>query len=178
LLVESCRLETSSEWFYSSNRDTQLATLSQGLSTIPGQSYLISFWLDNPTSGAGQHFQLNWNTNGASGNRIYDLSNPPVLGWTNLQFVVTASDTNTVLQFGAQNDPADFGLDDISVRAVPGFGLSAAKRLNGELELSWLAGSGLNYQVQFSTNLLKGIWSNLGAPVTGSGAWKRSVMRV
>lgn len=152
--------------------DTQLATLSQSLSTIPGQSYLISFWLDNPTSGAGQHFQLNWNTNAASGNTIYDLSNPPVLGWTNLQFVVTASDTNTVLQFGAQNDPADFGLDDISVRAIPALGFSATKGLNGGLELSWLAGGGLNYQVQFRTNLLQGVWSNLGAPMTGSGGMK------
>ncbi len=46
--------------------DAQVATLSQSLATVPGQCYLLSLWLDNPTSGAGQRFILNWKTNGAS----------------------------------------------------------------------------------------------------------------
>src|SRR5205807_2672789 len=40
--------------------DTQIATLAQSLNTVPGGRYLVSFWLNNPSSGSGQHFRLNW----------------------------------------------------------------------------------------------------------------------
>ena len=89
---------------------TSLATLSQTLTTIPGQSYLLSVWLANPVSGPGQEFLVNWN-----GSQIYFITNPPVLAWTNLTFVVNATGTSTPLQFGAANPPDGFGLDDVSV---------------------------------------------------------------
>jgi hypothetical protein len=98
--------------------DTNIATLSQILPTVPGREYLLSFWLDNPESGAGQIFLVNWNTNSTATNQIYSLTNPPVLPWTNLTFVVMATDTNTTLEFGVENDPFGFGLDDVSVVAV------------------------------------------------------------
>jgi len=95
--------------------DSTLAVLSQALPTCPGQKYLLSFWLRNPTKGSGEVFEVNWNTNGAATNTILLVLNPPVLAWTNFNFVVTATGTNTTLQFGAYNDPNYFGLDDISV---------------------------------------------------------------
>jgi hypothetical protein len=98
--------------------DTNVATLSQTLPTVPGRKYLLSFWLDNPVSGAGEQFLVNWNTNNTGTNRIYSLKNPSVLSWKKLAFVVTATDTNTTLQFGAENDQLFFGLDDISVVAL------------------------------------------------------------
>ena len=42
----------------------------------------------------------------------------PVLAWTNLVFTVQATETNTLLQFGAENPPDGFGLDDISLVAL------------------------------------------------------------
>ncbi len=101
--------------------DTQLATLSQTLATVPGANYLLSFWLDNPTNGAPEAFLVNWIVSGAVTNTLYDVTSPPVLAWTNLQYFVTASSPNTVLQFGAQNGPFGFGLDDVSV--TPSFQL-------------------------------------------------------
>jgi hypothetical protein len=98
--------------------DTNIATLSQTLTTIPGQRYLLSFWLDNPTSGSGEQFMVYWNTNRSGTNRIYSLNNPPAFAWRKLAFVVTATDTNTTLQFDAQNDQLFFGLDDVNVVAV------------------------------------------------------------
>lgn len=98
--------------------DTNLATLSQTLPTVPGRKYLLSFWLDNPITGAGEQFLVNWNTNSTATNRIYYLNNPPVLSWRKVSFVLTATDTNTTLQFGAQNDQFFFGVDDVSVVAV------------------------------------------------------------
>ena len=98
--------------------DTNLATLTQTIQTVPGQNYRLSLWLDNPQTGSGQQFIVNWNTNTAGSNQIYLLNNPPVLPWTNLVFTVQATATNTMLQFGAQNPPDGFGLDDISVIAL------------------------------------------------------------
>jgi len=98
--------------------DTNLATLSQTIQTTPGQSYLLSFWLDNPISGADQQFMVNWNTNNSSINQIYALNNPPVMPWTLVTFSLNATETNTTLQFVTQNPPNGFGLDDISVVAI------------------------------------------------------------
>jgi hypothetical protein len=97
--------------------DTNIATLSQALPTVPGQKYLLSFWLD-VVGGAVELFRAYWNTNSAAANQIYSLSNPPVLPWTRHTFVVTATDTNTTLQFDAEAAPNAFGLDDVSVVAV------------------------------------------------------------
>jgi len=100
--------------------DTNLAYLSQTIQTTPGQNYLLSFWLDNPKSGTGQQFLVDWNTNGVSTNQIYFISSPGILAWNQLAFVVKATDTNATLQFGAENPPDGFGLDDVSLLAVFG----------------------------------------------------------
>jgi hypothetical protein len=98
--------------------DTNLAYLSQTISTVPGQNYLLSFWLANPVTGSGQEFLVNWNTNGLATNQIYYISSPGVVGWRNMTFVVGATGTNATLQFGAQNPTSGFGLDDVSMTAV------------------------------------------------------------
>ena len=90
-----------------------LSYLSQALSTAPGQTYLLSFWLVNPTGGSVQQFQASWN-----GSTVYNVTSPGVFAWTNQKFIVTATGTTTTLQFGFENDPAYFGLDDISVTPV------------------------------------------------------------
>ena len=111
--------------------DTNLAYLSQTIPTVPGQNYLLSFWLDNPVSGAGQQFLANWNTNSTSTNQIYFVNNPGVLAWQEITFVVQATDTSATLQFGAENLPDGFGLDDIDVIPVfaPAFTAQPATNL-------------------------------------------------
>ena len=127
--------------------------LAQVRPTTPGQAYLLSFWLSNPTSGSTELFQASWN-----GTNAYAITNPPVMAWTNLNFVVTATGTNTTLQFALQNDLDYFGLDDVSVTPIPtptftGF----SKKTNG-LSLTWNALAGVVYQVQYKTNLLQTNW--------------------
>jgi hypothetical protein len=100
--------------------DLNLAFLSQAIQTVPGQSYLLSFWLDNPMNGTGQQFLVNWNTNSASTNEIYLVNSPGVLAWKQLTFIVKATDTNATLQFGSQNPSDGFGLDDVSMLAIFG----------------------------------------------------------
>jgi len=145
--------------------DNQLATLSQSLSTVSGQSYLLSFWLDNPTAGSVQQFLVNWN-----GTTLYDNSSFPAFAWTNFQFIVAADNTNTVLAFGAENDPGYFGLDDVSVAPIPSAAFrSAAKTTNG-FSLTWSTAGGLTYQVQYKTNLSQANWLNLGTSTVATGA--------
>jgi len=122
------------------------ANLTQTLLTQPGQMYLLSFWLDNPTagyahpSGGTESFKANWNTNATSTNTIYNLPNLAAFGWTNQSFVVTATGTNTILQFSVRNDPNIFGFDDVSV--TPGYppAISLAPT-----NLTLLAGSTANF---------------------------------
>ena len=98
-----------------------LGYLSQSLATTPGAKYLLSFWLNSPDGLTPNKFLVSWN-----GNTLLSRNNLPALGWTNFQFVVTATAITTVLQFGFQDDPTALGLDDISVvPAQPGLtGLS------------------------------------------------------
>jgi hypothetical protein len=142
--------------------DTNPATLSQNLATQPGQGYFLSFWLENPTKGPRQQFWVNWNTNSSGANQIYYLTNPPVFSWTNLTFLLTATRTNTGLQFGAENPTNYFGLDDISVTPVPAPSFVAASRATSSLRLTWYAVAGVNYQVFYSTNLASTNWLALG----------------
>jgi hypothetical protein len=89
------------------------ATLSQTLTTVPGQTYLLSFWVSNPQGGTTETFQTSWN-----GTTVYSITNPGVLGWSNQKFLVIATSTNTLLQFSVRNDPWYFGLDDVTVTPV------------------------------------------------------------
>jgi len=143
--------------------DTQLATLSQTLATIPGGNYLLSFWLDNTTSGSGQRFQASWN-----GSALFNVTNPAAFSWTNLQFIVTAASSSTELQFGAENNPAYFGLDDISVTHIPAVAFKTAAKTAGTFNLTWATTTGLVYQVQYKTNLLQTNWLNLINPTTAT----------
>ena len=60
--------------------DTNMGSLSQVIQTVPGQAYLLSFWLVNPQSGPGQQFSVNWNTNSSTTNQIYSISSPRRFG--------------------------------------------------------------------------------------------------
>jgi hypothetical protein len=141
-----------------------LGTLSQSEPTASGQDYLLSFWLDNNGSGAGQQFQVKWN-----GTTLYNTINPPAFSWTNLQFIVTARGASTVLQFAAENAPSGFGLDDISVTRIPDLAFQSAVQKSNSFNLAWTPASGLTYQVQYKTNLSQSQWVNLGAPIVAAG---------
>jgi hypothetical protein len=140
-----------------------LGHLSRALPTLPGQRYLLSFWLDNPTNGTPNEFIATWN-----GNKLFDGVDMEEFVWTNLQFVVMATGPSTDLQFGFRNDQNAFGLDDISVRPIP---IAAPIFQNvtlttGLIQLTWSAPPGLTYQMQYATDLNPIAWNNLGNPIT------------
>jgi hypothetical protein len=88
--------------------------LSQTVPTSAGQMYSVSVWLNNPDGVTPNGFSLSW-----GGSTLCQYANLPVMGWTNLQFVVPAAGSATVLQIEFQDDSGYLGLDDISVTPAP-----------------------------------------------------------
>jgi len=89
-----------------------LSDLSQTLTTIPGQTYSVSFWLDS-NGQSPDEVKLSW-----GGVANFDQSNILANGWTQYSFLETALSTSTLLDFGLGQDSGYSGLDDISVNAV------------------------------------------------------------
>lgn len=139
--------------------------ISQTVATVPGQTYLLSCWMDIPSSGTPNLFTISW-----GGNLVYGLTNySKALAWTNLQFLVTAKSTSTVVQFGFRNDPNYTGFDDASLVPIASPTLKSMTKSNSTLQFTLSTTAGAVYQVQYTTNLMQKTWLNLGSPVTASG---------
>jgi hypothetical protein len=134
-----------------------LATLSQVLPTTPGQSYLVSFWLDNLIAGNYQQFNAVW-----SGTNLATLISPPSFTWSNFLFAVTANDTNATLEFDAENDPNYFGFDDVSVTPLPPLTISGYSITTNGFQMVWPSVPGLTYTVLYTSDLTQGYWSGIG----------------
>jgi len=89
-----------------------LSYLSQTLATTTGGQYSLSLWLNSSDGENPNEFLVSWN-----GITLFDETNIPAIGWTNLHFLVTATGASTVLVFGFQDDPSYLELDDISFLA-------------------------------------------------------------
>jgi hypothetical protein len=150
----------SGTYFAALGEPSILAYLSQNLPTIAGQSYLLSLWLNSPNVShhTPNEFSVAWN-----GNTLFDQVNIGKIGWTNLQFIVTATNSSATLQFGGRDDNYYLGLDDVSLTPIPKAALQTAAltATNNNLKFAWNALTGLVYQVQFKTNLLQTNWTVL-----------------
>ena len=131
--------------------------------TIPGQPYLVSFWLDDLQAGSVQQFSATWN-----GANFASLVNPPAFTWSNFQFVATADDTNATLEFAAESDQNYFGLDDVTVTPVPPVGFTGYGVSTNGFQFAWPSLAGLNYQVQCATDLAQSNWLDAGAVVAST----------
>ena len=166
---------TDSSFVYSGSfgaalgQDGSLGYLYQTLATSPGQNYLLSLWLDNPVNSYGatpNQFLVQWN-----GTTLFNQSNIPYTVWTNLQFIVTATGTSTVLQFGFEDAPYYLGLDDISVTQIapPAFEIAQQPPTpTSAFNLTWSTVAGVVYQAQYTTDLTSTNWINLGGPMTAT----------
>ena len=147
-----------------------VAYLSQTVPTFAGQSYVLSFWLENSDCLAlgtiPNEFLVMWN-----GTTLSSQFNTSASDWTYYQYVVVATNSSTVLQFGFRNDTAFFGLDDVSVTPIPKpVFQSVSRTTTNTIALTWSTVSGLMYQVQFTPSMTPTNWSNLGGTMTASGS--------
>ena len=146
--------------------------LSQTLSTSAGQPYLVSCWLNSPDGQTPNEFRVSWN-----GNLVLHLVNMPAFpgtGWTNLQFIATATGGSSVLQFGFRDDPSYLALDDVSVMPVPLPSVQMSATTGSTIGFTWNAMTGLVYQVQYKTNLAQTGWINLGGAIPGTNSTLRT----
>jgi hypothetical protein len=159
----SVAVSKGSNYAYSSQYGAELGPagslgyLSQTVPTSAGQPYLLSLWLDSPDGKTPNQFLVAWN-----GTTLFNQTNLAKIGWTNLQFIVTAAGSSSVLQFGFRDDPSYLGLDDISLAPIPTPNFQYAIQAGDAISLSWSASAGLKYQVQYATNLAQAQWFNLG----------------
>ena len=102
----------SGTYAYSNGAVGSLGFISQDLTTTPGESYKLDFWLTNP-GGTPSEFQVIW-----GGATILDLVNLGTFGWTEYTYTELATSGSTSLTFGFQQDPSYMQLDDVSVQAT------------------------------------------------------------
>ena len=156
------------DYFAALGQVTNLAYLSQPLPTRAGQHYLLSFWLENYLGATPNQFQVQWNTNAATTNIIFNQTNLGAFSYSNLLFAVQASTNVTTLKIGFRNDNDFFALDNVSVQAVPAPVIQSVKFVNGLIQFNWLALPGAQYAVQYKTNLLQANWLVLSNGLTAT----------
>lgn len=92
-----------------------VGTLSQMLTTVAGDSYTVSFWLENMGSRPNS-FSASFGSS-----VLTSLTNARTFGYTLYSYVVTATSSTTNLSFSFRQDPSYWALDNVSVtsNAVP-----------------------------------------------------------
>ena len=101
----------SGTYAYSNGAVGSLGFISQDLTTTPGESYTLDFWLTNP-GGTPSEFQVIW-----GGATILDLVNLGTFDWTEYSYTELATSSSTSLTFGFRQDPSFMQFDDVSVQA-------------------------------------------------------------
>lgn len=135
--------------------------LSQTINTVPGQSYLLSLFLNSPSgAGSSNEFAVLWD-----GETLFDEQDITTSGWTNLQFVVQATGTSTPLDFEFVNLTNYFSLDDVTLTNLPASLSIASQPANQTIPqgastfFSVLASGPIPYAYQWQksgTNLING----------------------
>jgi hypothetical protein len=144
-----------------------LATLSQTLATTPGLSYSLSFWLNSPDGKTPNEFAVSWN-----GTTLLDDVYLPATGWTNMQFVVSASATSTVLQFSARDDNSYLELDDVTVSPISRpVSLTGAGIHAGQFGFSVTGTSGQVFVVEATSSLSNPAWSPIQTNTFNGGSF-------
>ena len=112
------RNQFTQEWQY----------ITQNISTTPGQSYTVGFWLTDGDRYGDSAFVARWNGE----QKIYSWDEVwNTMPYTYFSYTGVATESLTTIEFGFRYGRLRYGLDDVSVNAVP---------IPGAI---WLLGSGL-----------------------------------
>jgi MYXO-CTERM domain-containing protein len=90
--------------------------ISQDIPTTPGDTYNITFWLDN-SGGPFADAYVGWGSA-----TVLNIAPTAKFGWTEFGVDAVATGTSTVVSFGFDQDPSYFNLDNTSVVQVPSSG--------------------------------------------------------
>jgi hypothetical protein len=101
------------EFAATSAANAQSGTLSQSIATTSGTYYTVSFYLAN-FGGPHDTFLATF-----GGQTILSLTDAPAFAYRQYTMTVKANSASSALAFTGEQDPASFGLDDVSVVAGP-----------------------------------------------------------
>ena len=107
---------TSSAGFRGDLARGTLTYLSQTLATVPGQTYIASFWGANVPHGAPTNtVQFVWD-----GTQVLNQSNVNPMPWTFVSGPFTATSSSTVIEFGFLNGPQGWwAIDNVNIDPTP-----------------------------------------------------------
>jgi flagellin len=88
--------------------------LSQTFATLPGESYVVTFWLAHGASDSANDFTASWNSA-----PLLSLINASSFGQREYTFTATAAGDESTLRFSGRELVDYYFLDDVSVVPVP-----------------------------------------------------------
>jgi subtilase family serine protease len=136
--------------------------ISQTLATTPGQTYVLSFWINGTDGYTPNQINANWN------NTLVLGETNVAEGWVQVVGFVTANSASSTLGFAYQDDESYIDLDDVSVQPVPPPVFQPVTKAGSTVDFQWYAMTNivnLAYQLQYKTNLTQTNWLNLGSPI-------------
>jgi len=95
------------------------AAIQQTLSTVAGQSYVLSFWLSNLGGAPDNNDTVNQFQVLVGGSVLWSPDGKTETPYQQQLLHFTASSASTVLQFSGRHDETLWLLDDVGVSAVP-----------------------------------------------------------
>ena len=119
----------------------------QNISTVPGDTYQVQFWLSNPAGGTPSNFTASF---GAA--TLVSLSNSAAQNYTEYTYDVTATGTSTELLFVGEQNPAYWYLDDVSVVDVSRVGLKGTESVTIESGATLELGASDSQIITFATD--------------------------
>jgi hypothetical protein len=141
--------------------------LSQDISTIPGDIYAVSFYAED---GAGHNFETDFSFGNFTDNLGNTFATGPgqwLQGWTNFDFTLSATQTETDLSFIiAADTQSEFGVTGVSVTQVPAPDFEGAK-VGNTFQVTVETPASYSMVIQASTNMVN--WVNVytnAAPFT------------
>jgi hypothetical protein len=144
----------------------------QYISTVPGTTYQIEFWLSNPEGGTPSNFTASFGST-----TLLSLVDSAAQGYTEYTYDVTATGTSTELLFVGEQNPSYWYLDDVSVVPVttgnPTVGSTAPAGVAGSpinLALTDPSG-GQGGQISITVSGVPSDWSLNEGTNLGNGTW-------
>lgn len=145
--------------------------LSQDISTIPGDIYEVSFYAED---GAGHNFETDFSFGNFTDNLGNTFATGPgqwLQGWTNFDFTLLATQTETLLSYMIWADTgSEFGVTGVSVTQVAAPDFEGVK-VGGTFQVTVSSPASYSMVIQASTNLVN--WVNVctnNAPFTFTDA--------
>lgn len=151
----------SGTWFAVFEGTLSPEVLSQVIATDPGHTYLLKLWFYSDGNTPNE-FGVSWN-----GNTLFDQTDIPLTGWTNLQFAVKATGTSATIQFIGRSDNGDLGLDEVNAIEAPSLGIARSAQ---NMVISWPTNSILSTLLSATNLSPSAVWTtNSTTPVTDNG---------